>query len=133
MTTQQEQERALAEMEERDLQADCEETAAEESRGRPLTVAGFEAALAASSSADSSMKDAEAAVQTTGADLASAIIRADSVLRNEFEEIEPPGTRRRSSVAGSANNADRTFLAQQRASRQRDRAEPWFRVFKGGP
>ena len=47
----QEHEQALADLDEKDMQLDCEENAAEESRRQPLTVAGFEAALAEKGSA----------------------------------------------------------------------------------
>ena len=45
-TADQEHEQASADLNEKDMQLECEENAAEESRGQPLTVAGFEAALA---------------------------------------------------------------------------------------
>ena len=89
-------EKTLEEAEDRDLQADCEETAAEESRGRNLTVAEFEAELAEQGRAGPQVEIAEAAVQQASTELATAITRAGSVLRTAMEELGPPTSRRRS-------------------------------------
>ena len=110
----QENEQALADLDEKDMQLDCEENAAEESRGQPLTVAGLQAALEEKGSANTA-----AASLTEDADLASAIGKERDALRRGFEAVEPAIGKRHSSIDSSKGHADRTLLAQRQAARQR--------------
>ena len=120
--------RAIAELDEQEMQLDCEENAAEESRGQPLTVAGLQAAPEEKGSANTA-----AASITEDADLAAEIDKERDALRRGFEEVEPAIGRRHSSGDDSKSHADPALLAQRQASRQRDRAEPWFADLQWGP
>ena len=109
--------RALAEMDEQELQQDCEQNAAEESAGQVVS----KGTGSANNAAAAPMEDD---------DLAAAVGKEREALRRDLEEVVPAVGRAR---AREQARAGTTLLAQRQASRQQERAESWSSDFHWGP
>ena len=96
--------RALAELDEQELQQDCEQNAAKESAGRAVSRGEGSANNAVTS-------------PTEDEDLATEVDKEREVMRRDFEEVEPAIGKRRSAGADSSSHVDSTLLAQRQASR----------------